>query len=350
MGWPGYDEDNPVILNAGRPGRIMRPRLASAHQPLQGPFYQSPNGQFLVPAPGLSGRAHRSNSAAGERPPAQVIINNELQWEEHSPSRRPRSSYGHDHYYHHDNYEDRRGDRSRSRERVRRNPSPYYYENRDERRRERSRSHDRVRTNASPHHHHEIDHETQHKLARLEELERKEEEHRRREQIEEEKRRARWEENEKKEAEQKRKKQIEDELLLKASKEEKEKAQRKKEEEEFAKKAVAAYEAKEKEKKEKEKKEKEATEKLVEEGVRKTLRAQGYTEAEIEKLLKKGDKGKAPPPANVHAGALTLARPTYIKVHKKHLDPETLNVYHLPWEWDVSHHILFCMHKVKCPD
>lgn len=30
------------------------------------------------------------------------------------------------------------------------------------------------------------------------------------------------------------------------------------------------------------------------------------------------------------------ARPTYIRVHKKHLLPETLNVYQLPWFYEVS--------------
>lgn len=30
------------------------------------------------------------------------------------------------------------------------------------------------------------------------------------------------------------------------------------------------------------------------------------------------------------------SRPTYIKVHRKHLDPETLNIYELPWEVDKS--------------
>lgn len=28
------------------------------------------------------------------------------------------------------------------------------------------------------------------------------------------------------------------------------------------------------------------------------------------------------------------ARPTYVKVHREHLCPETLDAYELPWEWD----------------
>ena len=31
---------------------------------------------------------------------------------------------------------------------------------------------------------------------------------------------------------------------------------------------------------------------------------------------------------------MDLTRPTYIKVHRKHLSPATLDAYNLPWEWD----------------
>ena len=46
----------------------------------------------------------------------------------------------------------------------------------------------------------------------------------------------------------------------------------------------------------------------------------------LEKLLKM-DAPKPPKPS------LDLSRPTYIKVHRKHMDPETLDEYELPWEW-----------------
>ena len=36
-------------------------------------------------------------------------------------------------------------------------------------------------------------------------------------------------------------------------------------------------------------------------------------------------------------------RPTYIRVHRKHLSPETLNDYHLPWEWDFVSTSLPCV-------
>lgn len=29
-----------------------------------------------------------------------------------------------------------------------------------------------------------------------------------------------------------------------------------------------------------------------------------------------------------------VPRPAYVKVNNKHLDPYTLDVYELPWEWD----------------
>ena len=32
--------------------------------------------------------------------------------------------------------------------------------------------------------------------------------------------------------------------------------------------------------------------------------------------------------------SVDLSRPTYMKVHQKHLSPETLDVYQLRWEWD----------------
>ena len=36
----------------------------------------------------------------------------------------------------------------------------------------------------------------------------------------------------------------------------------------------------------------------------------------------------------IRTGAIAIARPTFLKVDKKHLDPETLNAYGIYWEWD----------------
>ncbi|KAL9114205.1 MAG: hypothetical protein Q9187_007502, partial [Circinaria calcarea] len=308
--WPGCDLPTPVILNAGRPGR-NRPRLQSAHLPAQPAVYLGPNGQYLVPAIGIGGGHHRAASTSGNRP-AQVIINNDngngLQWDDHSPSRRPRSHHG-DRDYYHDNYERRprshSHSRSRSRERIRvhsrarrRTPSPYY----------------------------EIDYETERKLERLQEIEEERERERR-------------------------EKEIKDELQRKAEREAAEKVKREREERELAKKAIEKYNAEEKEKAEKAKEAKEAANKEYREKMTKTLLLNGYTDEDIEKILNKGDgKGEGVKPAHpkprhhepVHhpiphpppGNTLSLSRPTYIKVHRKHLDTETLDTYHLPWEWD----------------
>ena len=61
-----------------------------------------------------------------------------------------------------------------------------------------------------------------------------------------------------------------------------------------------------------------------------TFGAAGYSEESIEKVLKKGEKAKR----KQSEQTMDLQRPTYIRVHKKHLSPETLDDYNLPWVWD----------------
>lgn len=317
-----YDR-TPVVLPASRPSR-NRTRHASDH-PHHQPLYLTDPGALLAPAPGYEGGRHRSYSAAGPRiPPPQVIINN-AQYEDHSPvrSHRRRSP----HYEYDYPYEERGYSRSpprfemgRPRSRVRsrthgsRDPSPYYYD------------HD---------HDHDHDHEREQKMKKLEEFEKKEEE-----------RQA--------------KKRLEEQLLLKGV----EDAKKKKEKEEEDKKVIEAWNKKQKESAEKEKKEKEANEKEFRERVKKTFGAAGYSEEYIEDIIKKGEKGEkvkhgghvehgshAPFPQHglfinhgqvvphvphAHSGPeiLDLTRPTYTKVHRKHVSPDTLDVYKLPWEWD----------------
>ena len=43
------------------------------------------------------------------------------------------------------------------------------------------------------------------------------------------------------------------------------------------------------------------------------------------------------------------SRPTYIKVHQMHLEPETLDVYEIPWEWDTVSCILIPQSKSHSP-
>ena len=41
---------------------------------------------------------------------------------------------------------------------------------------------------------------------------------------------------------------------------------------------------------------------------------------------------------------LSLDRPTFVKIHHKHLEPETLDVYRLPWVWDHVSLSPLCLH------
>ena len=278
MEWPGWDDPPPVIIHAGRPAR-HRPRLATAHSiPRQPVYYTGPNGQLLVPAEGI----HRSASVSGQRP-AQVIINNDnaVQWDDHH-DRRARSAHGTRYYYEEDYDRVVRRERSTSR---RRTPSPY-----------------------------EPDPETIIKLRELEEIKRREEEKERFHRAEE-------------------------ELLLKQAKEREEMEAREKEEKELKKKVIAEYKLKEEEERQKKKKEKEKEDEEFKERMRKTLWANGYSNEQIERMMKKAEKkdhGSNPSNARheEHSTVVALNRPTYIKVHRKYLDPETLDVYEMPWEWD----------------
>ncbi|CAF9934134.1 hypothetical protein IMSHALPRED_009607 [Imshaugia aleurites] len=281
--WPGA-EGYPVVMNS-RYDR--RGRLGSDFLPQrQTVYYQDGNG-LLVPAGGaIGGGLHRSHSASAPRRPAQIVINN-AQYEDRSLSRSPRGhshnrkgSHGHDRRY--DDSEDEYHERAYSPHRRRRpsrghesrSPSPYY------------------------------DYELEKKMKKLEELEEKEKEDLAREKYEE-------------------------EVLLKEAK----KAKKKKEEEELKKKAIEEYHIKELEEKAKKEKEKKEADEEFRERVKKTFGQAGYDEEDIEKILKKGEKGKG----HGHGKEIKikdLTRPTYIKVHQKHVSPETLDEYNLPWGWD----------------
>ena len=268
--WPGHDLPmvQPVVINANRPGR-NRPRLSSAHLNHHPMYYTDINGGLLVPASSVRTH-HRSSSNSGPRP--TVIINNENgQWDDFA-DQRPRSAHGHRYYV-----EPHRRHRSRSRPRSR-TPSPYY------------------------------DSETEKRLRKLEELE-------------------------KKEQEEARKKRIEEELIIAKAEE----AKKKKEADELKKKAVEEWEAEEKKRKEKEKKAKEEADKEYNERMRKTLRANGYSEEEIDRMLKKAEKkekgGQLVIAEHKHK-VVDLPRPTYMKVHTRYIDTYTLDTYDLPWDYD----------------
>lgn len=285
MEWAsGYDyvDGPPVVLDARRPAR-NRPRQISAHYHRPVAHYRGPAG-LLAPEPAYGHGLHRSLSATGQRPPPQVIINN-AQYDEHLPVRagRPRS-------FREPEWDDDWDERAHS---------PGWRD----RSRSHSRSHSRSRSRVRAHTHgsrdpspYYLQYEQEAKLKELDEFKKKQEE-------------------------EERTRRIEEQLLLKKAKEAAEEAERKKHEDLIRQQAIHDYALKQQAKAEKEKKEKEEADRLFRERVKKEF---GYSEEHIEAILTKAKKPKAK----------ALSRPTYIKVHKKHLSPETLDAYKLPWEWD----------------
>jgi hypothetical protein len=55
----------------------------------------------------------------------------------------------------------------------------------------------------------------------------------------------------------------------------------------------------------------------------------GYSPEYVEEILHKKKQERAS-----SALAIDLHRPTFIKVNRKYLHPDTLDYYGLPWEWD----------------
>ena len=150
----------------------------------------------------------------------------------------------------------------------------------------------------------------------------------------------RLEELEAKEREDQARGKYEESRLMKEAKKAKEKTKREKEEKELKERAIEDYNRKQKGEKEK----KEAEEEFRER-VKKTFGQAGYDE---ESILKKAEKGKE----HGHGKEIKindLRRPTYIRVHRKHISPETLDEYNLPWHWDEVNSVLRCRLS-KCLD
>lgn len=133
---------------------------------------------------------------------------------------------------------------------------------------------------------------------------------------------------EEKEKEAERKRRFEEEQALKKLAEEK----AKKKEEELKKAAIHEYNTKQLEKATKEKKEKEEAEKEFRERVKATFGKAGYSDQSIERILE--NKGNGGHEGQGQKKIMDLSRPTHIKVHRKHLSPDTLEAYQLPWEFD----------------
>lgn len=132
------------------------------------------------------------------------------------------------------------------------------------------------------------------------------------------------------------------------------KAAKAKEEKEFRERVLAEAEREKYEKEMKEKKKKEEEDRVFKQRLKDMYLAQGYSEESIELMLvdadrkkKKGHDGhgsSSPHSIGSHSGEIVkiteqtkvmdLSRPTYIKVHRNHLSPDTLDAYGLPWQWD----------------
>ena len=289
MDWPGEDlvTGIPVVLPV-RPSR-NRERLGSEHFNRQAVYYKDSRG-YLVPARGSGSSAHRSLSTSGHHgrnSPTQIIINN-TQWEEHSPPRVAR-------------HERRRKSRSRSRSRSRSSS--------------RSRSRSRVRHRTK--HYHVDRSRTPSPRYTQQDLDRK---------VELDARLKKLEAFETRQEEDRRRQQYENELIIKAA----EDAERKKKEDAMKRAAIEEHNQHQKEVAAREKAEREKAELAFQERVKTTFGKAGYSSESIERVLKEdGSKGKGE-----QKKIMDLARPTYIKVHRKHLSPDTLDAYDLPWEWD----------------
>jgi hypothetical protein len=355
---PGDEVVNgvPVIL-AGRPAR-HRPRQFSERPNHQVVYIQDSN-RLLDPTAAAAWGAgiQRSRSVSGHdrQSPAQIFIQNSNR-DDHSPVRhspvrhaRRRSQYAlfdddsFDEETHHLHRHDRRGHRSRSRRRESRTPS-LIREQEIEKQidlGQRLRKLDELEQREKEEEQRRIYKQEQLIKATKEAEEKRREEEMKRKAVEEYNFRQQQEQMLKAEKEAAEKKKEEDlkrraveeynkkyqeEQLRKAEQE----AAEKKREEELKKKAVEEYHQKQAEKAAKEKKEKEEADKAFQERLKATFAAHGYSDESIERFLEKEGKGENKGQKKI----MDLTRPTYIKVHRKHLSPDTLDAYNLPWEWD----------------
>ena len=103
---------------------------------------------------------------------------------------------------------------------------------------------------------------------------------------------------------------------------------RKEEEKEKRKQYVEDWKREELEKKEIEKQKKKEEDEAFEERVKRQFLAAGYSEAHIESILREKRKK-----VEDNTLAMDLSRPTWIKVNRKYLVPETLEAYNLPWDF-----------------
>jgi len=116
----------------------------------------------------------------------------------------------------------------------------------------------------------------------------------------------------------------------------------KRDEDERMKAALKEYQAKEAAAAAKKKKEKEEDEERAREKMRDMLRANGYTEEEIDRILEKAGKKSEHSHSHTYTHTETTTKvlakvpPTYMKIKREYIEPDTLDVYQLPWEFDAQ--------------
>ena len=275
---------------------------------------QDANGMLaptVAPAP-----AHPMyRSASTNARPSSVVIHNNC--DDHSPVR------GHHHrrsfHDHCDYYDDDASDWSEHAHSPRRRRAHSY-----------GRNHHHVSRSPSPRYQ---DQELGRRLKKLEDMEKEEEEEAIRKQAEQ---RKKLEDIEKKEEEKERRKRYEEEKLAEAERRREKEKEEKKRKEQY----VEEWKLEQEKKKKDEEKKKKEDEEAFRERMLKTFGKAGYSEESVAKILdkaeKKEGKGGKEHKATKHAEhpKQQVMRPTYIKVRKQHLSPETLDAFGLPWEWD----------------
>lgn len=112
---------------------------------------------------------------------------------------------------------------------------------------------------------------------------------------------------------------------------------------------ASQFERRQKEKKIKEEEEKKKKEAEFEEEMRKRLARQGYTQSQIDRMVKEKDEkdggGKVTKTTTIEKWKSSA--PVYAKIHRDYLSIETLRYYEIPYEYDrVS--IILPLHPPFC--
>lgn len=306
----------PVVLSS-RPAR-NRARQFSEHGHHEIVYVQDSRQHLDPTAYGAGLQRSRSAAGQGRHSPTQIFIN-QTHNDDHSPARNPRRPSQHAYYYEHDSWDEE--DRSHRHGRRR-----------------HARSHSRRRESQTPSPLREAEIgkqvELEQRMKKLELLEQKELEEEQRRKYRQEQILKAAKEAEEKQREADMKKKAVEEYNIKHQQEQALKAEKaaadKKKEEELKKRAVEEYNQKKADQAAKEKKDKEEADKAFRERVKTTFSLAGYSDESIERILTREAKGEKQEPKKI----MDLSRPTYIKVHRKHLSPDTLDAYSLPWEWD----------------